>query len=440
MTRFEERPADWLAPGEALGRILAHAPSPTAEEVSLPDAVGRALVEAITAAATLPPWDNSAMDGYAVRGEDVAGATAGHPVVLRVVGAAPAGTRGGDLRAGQGEAVRIMTGGPLPAGADSVVRVEDTDREAAEAGRVVILSDRDQGRNVRPRGEDVREGETLLDAGDTLGAGQIGLLAAAGRATVLVGARPRVAVLCSGDELLDPGDVAGARSGAGVPNSNGPALEAALALCGAEPLSLGVARDREDDVREHLERALEADVLVTVGGASMGEADLFKRVLDTLGFQLDFWRVRMRPGTPLGFGHLPRAGAPPLPVFGLPGNPASAFVTFHLMVRPFVLKVAGHARVHLPSLAAVAGEPMAGGGRSARVWRVRLEEQNGTRVVRLAGRQGSGLVRSLGVADGLVVVPAGEAMDEGSPVRALLLERGVPAGGTDPFGGGREGA
>ena len=433
MTRFEGRDADWLAPGDALARLLAAVPSPRTEEVALDQALGRVLAEDVRAGATLPPWDNSAMDGYAVRGADVQGASETRPSVLRVVGEVRAGGGAEGLRVGPGQAVRIMTGGPLPGGADSVVRVEDTDAEAGAAGRVAVRSDRDRGRNVRPAGEDLRRGEVVLEAGAAVGPGQVGGLAAAGRARVRVHASPSVAVLCSGDELRGIDAFADVAAGRGVPDSNGPMLRAAVAACDARPVDLGVTPDDEDAVRRHVERARGADALVTVGGASMGEADLFKRVLDDMGFRLEFWRVRLRPGTPFGFGHLPRDGRLPLPVFGLPGNPASAFVTFHLLVRPFLLRAAGRRDVHLPAAEAVAGEPLAGGRESARVWRVTLREEDGRQVARLAGPQGSGLVRSLARADALVVVPAADRVGEGEPVRALLLDRGAAAAPTSPF-------
>ncbi|MBW3534371.1 MAG: molybdopterin molybdotransferase MoeA [Gemmatimonadetes bacterium] len=433
MTRFESRDPDWLAPGDALARIMAATPRLASEEVALEAAFGRVLGEDVTAGATLPPWDNSAMDGYAVRGADIDGASEHAPRVLRVVGEVWAGDAADTPEVGPGEAVRIMTGGPIPGGADSVVRVEHTDAEAGAAGRVAVKDDRDRGRNVRPAGEDTRTGDVVLAAGAAIGAGQVAALASAGRATVRVAIRPRVAVLCSGDELRGADAFEDVVAGRGIPDSNGPMLAAALAGCGAQAVALGVAPDREDAVRAHLERAVAADALVTVGGASMGEAYLFKRVLDAMGFQLDFWRVRLRPGTPFGFGHLPRDSGPPLPVFSLPGNPASAFVTFQLLVRPFLMRAAGRSDVHLPSVQAVAGEPLSGGGRHARAWRVRLAHRSGERIAWLAGPQSSGLVRSLALADALVVVPQGREVAEGGGVRALLLDRGPAGASTPPF-------
>ena len=430
---WPERPAaDWLSVAEARERVLAlMAPLP-AEEVPLAGALQRALAAPIRAAATLPPWDNSAMDGYAVRGADVAGASADAPMTLTVVGEVRAGIRWeGTL--GRGEAVRIMTGGPLPDGADSVVRVEDTDRET-RPGRVGVRSDRDRGRNVRPGGEDVRRGERLLEAGELLGPGALALAAAAGLATVPVHRRPRIAVLTSGDELRGPNRFDDVRAGRAIPDTNGPFLLAAAVEAGAEAVGLGPVPDRGEMVRERLEEARNVDLLVTVGGASMGGTDLFRDALAALGLRLDFWRVRMRPGSPFSAGHLSRPNGATLPVLGLPGNPASAFVTFHLFVRPALWKLAGHGHLELPCLTAVAGSVLSGGGNLTHFLRVRLERVDDALVATPTGPQGSGLVRGLASADGLAVVQEGTAeVAAGARVTVLLLR--LPAAAGD--GGGR---
>ncbi|RMH14454.1 MAG: molybdopterin molybdenumtransferase MoeA, partial [Gemmatimonadetes bacterium] len=353
--RFERRAADWLPVTAALEQVLAAARPLPPEDVALGEALGRALAEDVTAPWALPPWDNAGMDGYAVRAEDVRGASPDAPVTLEVVGVARAGAL--ELPSpGPGQAVRIMTGAPLPEGADSVVRVEGTDAEAGQPGRVRVLADRDAGGNVRPGGQDWAAGERLLSAGTTVTPGVVAVLAAAGRSSVRVHGRPTVALLPNGDELAPPHDHERLRAGHAIPESNSHTLAAAVRQVGAHARRLDPVPDDEDALAAALARTLDADVLVTLGGASMGEGDLIKRVLDRHGFELDFWRVRMRPGSPVSFGLLARPEGPPLPVFGLPGNPASAFVTFQVFVRPFVLALAGHARVHRRVVRATAAE------------------------------------------------------------------------------------
>jgi molybdopterin molybdotransferase len=315
-----------------------------------------------------------------------------------------------------------MTGAPLPPGADSVVRVEDTDAEVAP-GRVLILHARDRNRNVRPGGADMRPGALVLGRGDGIHPGTVGVLAALGRERVRVHRRPSVAILTTGDELRGPERYADVRAGGGIPESNGPMLAAQIAAAGGVPLLLGIVPDDAAALLAAVERATRSDVLVTVGGASMGEADLVKRVLDGAGFRQDFWRVRMRPGSPFSFGRLPRPGAAQ-PVFGLPGNPASAFVTFELFARPFLLGLGGHRSVHRRSLRCRAGERLPGGERTGFL-RVRLEAGPDGAVARSTGPQASGLVCGLASAQGLAIVAPGPGVAEGEAVDVILLD-GAP--------------
>ena len=424
LTRFESRPADWLSYAEATGRVLSGVNPLPPVSVALHEALGMALSRPLTSPVTLPPWDNAAMDGYAVRGESVSGASQANPRRLRVVGRSHAG-HDPALTVGAGEAVRIMTGAPTPGGADTVVRVEDTDAEA-ESGWVEIRSNRDRGRNVRPEGQDMRVGSELLAAGTTLGPGQIGVLAACGLPSVDVCRRPVAAVLASGDEIASPDRFSDVLAGRAIPDSNGPTLGAAVQQSGGEAMRLGVARDTEASVREHLLRAAGSDLLITIGGASMGEGDLFKRAMDDLGYEPDFWRVRIRPGSPFGFGHLPIGEQRALPVFGLPGNPASAFVTFHLFVRPVIAAMGGHGRPGQPALRARAGETMRGAGKLTLFPRVTLHEGPGSEwTARLTGSQSSALVTSSGRAHALAVIPAEvERIEEGDEVDIMLLGGG----------------
>ncbi|MCY4647469.1 MAG: molybdopterin molybdotransferase MoeA [Gammaproteobacteria bacterium] len=421
-TRFESRSADWLSCTDALARVMGHARALPALLLPVEAARGMALARPVESPVTLPPWDNSAMDGYAVRGDSIAGASPEAPRTLRVTGALRAGEVGG-VAVGAGEAVRIMTGTPVPEGADCVIRVEDTDAER-EPGRVAVFSERDRGRNVRPAGQDMRAGETVVPRGTTLGAGQVGVLAACGLTSAEVHRRPVAAVLASGDEIAPAERFAEVAAGRAIPDTNGPMLAAAVEEAGGNAVRPGIARDTEESVREHLLRgAAQADLLITIGGASMGEGDLFKRVLDELGYMPDFWRARIRPGSPFGFGHLPVEGRKPVPVFGLPGNPASAFVTFHLFARPFISALAGHRHPFPPVVRARAGVAM-GGPRGLAVYpRVRLRRAaGGGWITVLAGHQSSALVAPTGRADGLAVIPDGVAgIAEGEEVDVLLF-------------------
>ena len=431
MPDFESRTGDWLPFDEALARILSHLSPLPPETVPLEEALGRSLANDVLAPGSLPPWDNSAMDGYAVRGDDVAGATKEHPVVLVVTGVIHAGTRF-EGTVGPGDAVRIMTGGEVPAGADTVIRVEDTDGEETDTGNLRIYSERDRGRHVRPAGQDWLEGAIALESGTGIGPGQTAVLAAARVSLVSVHRRPKVAILASGDELvdlnspyLDPHR---------IPESNSHYVSAGVRTAGGTPMRLGIARDDQVDIRHHLARAADADVLVTLGGASMGEGDLFKTVLEDLGLQLDFWGVKIRPGSPMSFGRLPLEGGGSQTVFGLPGNPASAFVTFELFVRPFLLALAGHIKFGRLTVTALAAVDLTTAEDITGFLRVRLSRSGAELEASLTGPQGSGLVGSLGAADGLAVIPEGvRAIPRGAPVEVMLLDpaRGLSSTPTD---------
>jgi molybdopterin molybdotransferase len=418
-TDFESRPADWLGVSQAQERVMAAASPLVPERADLRACLGRALAEDVVAEATLPPWANSAMDGYAIRAEDVAGASRANPVTLRVIervraGEPPART------VTSGQATRIMTGAPIPPGADSVVRVEDTDRES-EAGFVAVLDDRDAGQNVRPAGQDMRRGELLLGRGHSVTPGTIGVLAATGRDSALVYRRPRVAVLTTGDELRDAAAFQDVIAGHGVPNSNGPMIAAMVEAAGAEATSLGNAADDPEDLRVRLESARDADVLVTLGGASMGEADLVKRVLDGMGYRPDFWRVRMRPGSPFGFGWLPR-GSTRQATFTLPGNPTSAFVTFEVFVRPFLRRLAGHEEAARRRVICRAAEPIRAPARLTYFLRVEISGTGRDLTARLSGPLGSGVVSGLARGGGVaVMVEASGGGGEGGEGGVMLI-------------------
>ena len=326
-----------LSVHEAANRISGSVRALPSVRVTLADALGCVLAEDILSPITLPHWDNSAMDGYAVHGDDVPGAIESPATTLPVVGTIPAG--GFAERAlARGEAMRIMTGAPMPAGADTVIRVEDTD---AGLERVRIMKDRDVRKNVRKAGEDVHRGQIAIPAGTPIGAAQIGVLASIGSAEVPVHRRPRVAILGSGDELVDLDEFNQVLAGKRIVSSNKYTIEALVTLAGGVPISLGHAPDSLEAVRDLMLRAVaeQPDLIITSAGVSVGEHDHTRTAVEELGTALDFWRVRMRPGAPVGFGQVRG-----IPWVGLPGNPVSVMVTFELFVRPTIRRLLGLTR------------------------------------------------------------------------------------------------
>jgi molybdopterin molybdotransferase len=390
-----------------------------AERVELPAALHRVLAERVTSPIDQPPWDNSAMDGYAVRADDVRGASESHPVTLGVLERVPAG--GFPTQAvSAGKATRIMTGAPIPTGADTVVRIEHTREESSES--VLIFNDTDIGRNLRFRGEDLRRGDVVLSAGRILRSSEIGLLATVGASSVAVTRRPKAAILSTGNELADLGDYEEVMAGRKIANSNAYGLQAAVTASGGAPKLLGIARDDAASLREHIGRAGDADLLITTAGASVGDHDLVKDVLDDLGFELEFWRVRMRPGSPFSFGWL-SSGERRIPVFGLPGNPVSALVTFELLVRPALRRMLGRTDVYSSTLRVRAADRIPSKSGLTHFLRVRLQRaENGEWTAQLTGAQGSGMISSMAEADALLVVPEDrDALEQGETAWAVRL-------------------
>jgi molybdopterin molybdotransferase len=398
---------------EASARILAGIAPLGVERVPLREALGRVLARDAISAIELPPWDNSSMDGYAVRAVDVEAATAAAPVALPVLETVAAGQRASHAVA-PGTAIRIMTGAPLPAGADTVIRVEDTDGGA----RLVLVRDaRDARRNVRPRGEDLAAGDVAVPRGTPLGAPHLGVLASIGMAEVEVHRRPRVAVLASGDELVDVDRFELARRGERIVSSNSYTIAAAVRAAGGEPIELGIARDDPADYEARLARAAGCDLLITSGGVSVGEFDFTKAVLRGLGAELDLWRVRMRPGAPLGFGRLHG-----MPWLGLPGNPVSSMVTFELFARPLLRMQSGDARPFRAAVHVRVREPITLAAPLTHFFRVVVEWTPDGAWARLTGPQGSGLLTSMARANALLVVPPERpAVAAGEWLRALPL-------------------
>ncbi len=405
-----------LSVPEAAERIVAAIRPLAVETVALRAALGRVLAEDVRSPITLPHWTNSAMDGYAVRGNDVRGASESSPVELPVLETVAAGAFP-KRPLGRGEATRIMTGAPLPEGADSVIRVEDTDGGLA---RVRILKDRDAGKNFRLRGEDLTEGSVALPRGIPIAAAQIGILASIGAAQVAVHRRPRVAILGSGDELVDLDRFDEVRAGRKIVSSNSYTLEALVQHSGGEPLVLGNAADSLDAMRALLERAIDAapDLIITSAGVSVGEYDYTRAALEELGTSMDFWKVRMRPGAPLGFGQVRG-----IPWLGLPGNPVSAMVTFELFARPAIRKMLGHVRLHRRPVRVTLEESVSIGARLTHFYRaIVTPREDGTLGARLTGPQGSGILTSMSLANALLVVPEDRAtVAAGEQLNALLL-------------------
>jgi molybdopterin molybdotransferase len=408
-----------LAAAEAARRILQEVRRQPALRMPLDDALDAVLAEDVISPLDIPAWTNSAMDGYAARGTDVRGASAERPVRLKVVEHIPAGSFP-RKPIGEGESARIFTGAPLPEGSDTVVRQEDTD-EGADV--VTIVRDRDVGVNIRRAGEDIRKGQTVLRAGTELGPAQLGVLASLAVAHPLVYRQPRVAILGSGDEIVDVDRPEEILSGRKTASSNTHTLVALVRRAGAEPVNLGIARDSPDSLRAHLIRALEADLLVTTAGISVGEHDYLRSVLEELGAEQRFWKLRMRPGAPVGFGLLQG-----VPWIGLPGNPVSTMVTFELFVRPAIRQMAGHPLPFRRTVPVRVAESIHLKPRLQHFLRAVVTQGPNGLEARLTGPQGSGILTSMVLANALLIVPEGQFdTPAGAEVRALVLDDPVHA-------------
>lgn len=399
---------------DAVARIGAGIQPLSVERVALLDALGRVLATPIVSPLTLPAWDNSAMDGYALRASEVEGASAEKPVSLTVLETVAAGAFPSRV-VEAGTCTRIMTGAPLPEGVDTVIRLEDTD---GGTERVSIRSDRDAGRNVRHRGEDITTGTQVLARGQPIGAAQIGVLASVGASSVDVYRQPRVAFFGSGDEIVDLDRFSEALDGKKIVTSNSYTLHSLIRLNGGIPVNLGIARDDPADIRARIDRAAGCDLLITSAGISAGEFDYLRPVLAEAGVTLDVWKVRMRPGAPLGFGWLGK-----MPWIGLPGNPVSTMVTFELFVRPVLRRMLGHTRLFRRPLPVTLEEPVKIGAALTHFLRAIVSVRpDGTLGARLTGPQGSGILTSMSVANALLVIPQERPrIEAGEIVNAILL-------------------
>jgi molybdopterin molybdotransferase len=397
---------------EAQARLLADLTAVGIEEIGLAEAAGRVLAEDVHARLTQPPWPVSAMDGYAVRAADVAEV----PAILRVIGTAPAGASFTG-RVGAGEAVRIFTGARVPEGSDAIVIQEDT--EAAD-GRVTVRERSLAGRHIRVAGLDFQAGGRGLAAGRRLTARDVGLAAAMNVPWLRVRRRPRVALLATGDEIARPGDPVGPDQ---IVSSNTYALAATIRAMGGEPVMLGIARDTIEDTVAKVEGAHGCDLLVTTGGASVGDHDLVQKALATRGLAVDFWKIAMRPGKPLMWGRL---GG--LPVLGLPGNPVSSLVCAIVFLKPALEALAGLDPNASPLQEARLGRDLAENDRRQDYMRARFAcGGDGALVATPFEKQDSSMLSLLAQADGLLVRPPQDpARKAGEAVRVLPF----PAGGT----------
>ena len=397
-----------LSVEEALEQILSRVQALPTERVEVTAALARVLAELIVSTREIPPWPNSSMDGYALRAAD----TRADKAVLAVVGRIVAGVMPERaLRAG--EAMRIFTGAPLPEGADAVIPQEEVEDAGASNGTITVRGRVDPGAYVRRAGEDVRPGDVVLSPGRVLGPAEIGLLATLGHAQVQVHRRPRVAILSTGNELADLGVEPGPGQ---IPNTNTYSLMAQAREAGAEPINLGVVPDQLDAIEERLRWGRDADVLVSSAGVSVGELDLVKEALTRCGAELHLWRVSMRPGKPITFGSLDGRA-----VFGLPGNPVSAMVTFELFVRPALLKLGGRTALARPRLWARALERIANPGSRRGYLRVTLVPSGRGYGAKLTGHQGSSILRSMVSGDGLAVVHPDQVLDVGEEVEVIVF-------------------
>ena len=411
--------SEYLTVAQALTAVLNGVSVLPAENVPLLEALGRVLAEPIVAQDSLPPFANSSMDGYALRAADLVGATANRPASLRVIGDIAAGNVP-DVTLTAGTAARIMTGAPLPPGADAVVPVEDTNEPWRDAERplpdtIQVKRSVQAGDYVRHPGEDIEAGTAVLPAGHPLRPQEIGVLASLGVSQVPVIRRPRVGILATGDELiaveepLRPGKIR---------NSNGYAQTAQVLALGAVPVSLGIARDTEADVRAKLQKGIDeqVDLFISSAGVSVGAYDVVKAVLEQAG-NVGFWRVRMRPGKPLAYGTYQG-----IPYLGLPGNPVSAMVSFERFARAAILKMGGHTQLQRPTVTAVIQETIHSDGRESYIRAVVTKEGERYTAV-TTGSQGSHIMTSLVKANALLIVPEGVAfVAAGDELTAWMID------------------
>lgn len=399
---------------EALKVVLESIKVLGTERVPLQDSHGRILAEEIYSRIALPPWDNSAMDGYALKWDEIREASQDRPVKLSVSGEVRAGAMPSKA-VHNGEAIRIMTGAPVPEGADTVVRVEDT---KSEGDVVSIFRSGKKGENIRKKGENVRRGDSVLKAGALIGPGQLGAMAMVGKSVVTVYRRPVVMVMSTGDELADLDEEMTENK---IPNSNSYAVASQVIEAGGIPHILGIARDTRESLREKIGQGLAGDMLLVSGGVSAGLYDFVKDILKEYGIDMKFWSVGIKPGHPLAFGLV--GGRP---IFGLPGNPVSTMVTFEVFARPALLMMGGHSSIFRPLVDAVVEEEFHDRPGRTHFVRAVVRYKEGNYFVRSTGTQGSGVLMSMAYANSFMVLPPDkEKVLPGEVIKVQLLGRPV---------------
>ncbi|NQT46261.1 MAG: molybdopterin molybdotransferase MoeA [Candidatus Omnitrophica bacterium] len=412
---------------EKARRIILNSIKPLqCEYARTKDGLDRIVASDVKAKVMLPPFDNSAMDGYALKAVDTKLVSGARPRIFKVVEDLPAGYSP-KRRVNGGEATRIMTGAPLPAGADSVVMVEYTKKQGSSRGRVKdsveVYARVKRGENVRRRGEDVKRGQEVLSKGSVLRPQEIGMLAALGMKSVKVARKPRVGILATGDELVG---LAAKLTKGKIRNSNSFIISAQTAKCGGLAIDLGIARDTRDKVRKKIASGLKKrlDMLLVIGGISVGDYDLVKDVLLELGMRMKFWKVAQRPGKPLAFGVIKG-----IPVFGLPGNPVSSTISFEEYVRPSLLKMQGAKDLFRPGLWALMMEDFHKKEGLRYFVRAKISQKDGRFYCIPTGPQGSGIIKSLILADGIIVAPEEiKTIKKGQRVYVQLLRHGYDGG------------
>ncbi len=414
---------DMLGVEEAYDRIMASFGPLDAEERPLLQALGQVLAVDVRSPLDLPPLANSGMDGYAVRQQDIRGASPTAPHSLKVIGLVAAG-QVSTKEVIDGTAIRIMTGAPLPEGADTVVPFEQTDEvlrrtQGQSLDEISVMADLPWGCNVRPAGEDVQREEMVLDRNTVVRPSVVGVLASLGLETASVIRRPVVSVLATGDELVPAGGPLGVGK---IFDSNSFSVAASVAACGGLPKPLGIARDNLEDLHKKLDGAVGADLIITSAGVSKGDYDIVKDVLTERG-DINFWSVRMRPAKPLAFGHLRGEGGKEVPLLGLPGNPVSAMVAFEMFARPAIRTMLGRGPLARPMVEGVLTGPIYNNDGRRVYARVEVELREGTYYASPTGPQGSNILTSMSRANGLAICPDDlESKGAGEIVQIIMLD------------------
>ena len=402
---------------EAIKICLEQTGLMNSERLPLTAALGRVLAHDVYSQREHPPWDNSAMDGYAVRWNDICDATPDAPAILQTIGE----VRAGGLPTQQvniNEAIQIMTGAPVPDGADTVVRIEDTE---IDGNSVKILRPNNKGGNIRRRGEDVSLHHKVIEAGTRCRPGEIGMLATAGVVWSQFYQQPKISVLTTGNELAEPGEDLGPEK---IVNSNAYSIAAQVSESGGLPIFIENARDSKENLEQKMRQALDADIALVIGGVSVGKYDFVKDVLANLGCEMKFWRVKMRPGHPVAFGVLPAltSGGKQKLLFGLPGNPVACMVAFYQFVLPVMRKMMGMKQFFLTEVDAILDEDISIHSGRRHFARAVTTYDEGRYHVRLTGAQGSGILTSMVQANSFLVLPENQGeYKTGETVRVQLF-------------------